>query len=44
MFAVLLLALLLITALALWLGPDSSAAHSDKARPAAGWFPTLRSH
>ncbi|MGB7981322.1 MAG: hypothetical protein WCF36_11095 [Candidatus Nanopelagicales bacterium] len=41
---VLLLALLLICALAPWLGTDSSDARSEKARPAAGWFPTLRSH
>ena len=44
MIAVLLIALLLICALTPWLGTDTSDARSEKARPAAGWFPTLRAH
>lgn len=41
---VLLLAFLLVCALAPWLGTDTSDSTSEKARPAAGWFPTLRPH
>jgi hypothetical protein len=41
---VLFLVLLLLCALAPWLGTDTSDDRSEKARPEQGWYPPLGIH